>query len=374
MARMHQSGFLLLSLVLFVSCDNPTSEIGLGLLEEGIEPVVTTVNPTVFDSGTLRDITGAVPRMLVGHVVDPLLGAIVSTGYIDFEGAFPEDNTSDLSNVQLELGVDYVYGDTTEAVTVDLFELTEDWPAIGRRADTVLTVGPLVTTFTFAPTDTLVTVLLPKAWVDGRTETLRSADFATLFHGFALQPAGGNAVVGFRAERSRLHLRTTGDAVSYLTVRALSGIVRQSERSAQDPLVTFQDGIGPGVRIIFDFSTYADTPINGAFVRIFADTVSTLATPEHFVRPLARNLQLVVVSDPDEPVILIAQATLSDAGAYRFIGAGLRSFFQGILFGDETFEHLELRAPYLENSIDAILLHGPASQQRAPEVVFILSP
>lgn len=374
MARMHRSGFLLLSLVLLVSCDNPTSEIGLGLLEEGVEPVVTTLHPTVFDAGTLRDITGAVPRMLVGQVADPLLGTIVSTGYIDFDGAFPEDNTSDLSDVQLELGVDYVYGDTTEAVTVDLFELTQDWPATGRRADTVLTAGPLVTTFTFFPTDTLVTVLLPAVWMDAKTGTLRSTDFATLFHGFALQPAGGNAVVGFRAERSRLHLGTTGDAVSYAAVRALSGIVRQSARSAHDPLVPFQDGVGPGVRINFDFSAYADTPINGAFVRIFADTVATLAAPEHFVRPLARRLQLVVVTDPDEPVILIAQAMLSDAGVYRFIGDGLRSFFQGILFGDNTFEHFELRAPYLENSIDAVLLHGSASQQRAPEIVFILSP
>lgn len=371
---MHRSGILLLSLTLFVSCDSPTSEIGLGLLEEGVEPVVTTLHPTVFDSSTLRDITGAVPRMLTGQVVDPLLGTIVSTGYIDFGGAFPADNTSDLSDVQLELSMDYIYGDSTEAVTVDLFELTEDWPATGRRADTVLTVGPLVTTFTFAPSDTLVTVLLPKAWVDGKTETLRSEDFSTLFHGFALQPAGGNAVVGFRAERSRLYLGTTGDAVSYATVQALSGIVRQSERSAQDPLVTFQDGTGPGVRINFDLSAYADTPINSAFVRIFADTVATLATPENFVRPLARNLQLVMVTDPDDPVVLIAQATLSDTGAYRFIGDALRAFFQRILFGTETFEYLELRAPYLENSIDAILLHGSASQQRAPEVVFTLSP
>ena len=366
-------GVLVLGLA---ACGDAASNVGLGLIEEGSEPVVREVTPTFFEETPLNDVTGAVPRVLAGTVNDPLVGTITTTGYVDFRGGFDTTNASPLTSVSLRLARDYIYGDTLTMVTLNLFDISEDWESLGRKADTTLTVGGLVTTFSFAPTDTLVTVPLPDIWIADNLTTLRSADFDTLFHGFALEAVTTEAVVGFDFDDSNLRLLTETDTTDYALTRTITGIERETQPPLPEGFVLLQDGTGPGVRFNFDLDAFKETPLNGVVLRFFADTLAVQTAPPNFVRPPLETIQLVQVIDPDPtvPAIFIAEVTLSDNGDYRFSGANLGNFFQETFFGVETFEYLELRTPILDNTINFMLLHDAASGEKAPEALFTISP
>ncbi|MFQ5572124.1 MAG: hypothetical protein ACE5G0_20800, partial [Rhodothermales bacterium] len=191
-------GFLLLS---FAACDDP-SGVGVGLIEEGGEPVVRALSPTFFDETPMNDITGqnilsgVGSRVLTGQVNDPMFGDITATGYVDFLSTFDTTGSPTILGAALRLIPNYAYGDTTNAVTLNLTDLIEIWSPDGARADTTLPTGSFVTSFSFTPSDTLVDVPLPEPWVTDRDTTLSSAFFAENFHGFALETVSGNAVVG----------------------------------------------------------------------------------------------------------------------------------------------------------------------------------
>ena len=363
-------------MLVLAACGDASSNVGLGLVEEGSQPVVREVTPTLFEATSLNDVTGAVPRVLAGKVNDPLVGTIATTGYIDFRGGFDTTQTAPLNSVTLRLARDYIYGDTLAMVTLNLLDIPEDWESLGRRADTTLSVGGLVTTFSFSPAESLVTVPLPEGWVNDNLATLRSADFDTLFHGFALEAVTSEAVVGFDFDRSDLRLITDDDTTEYDLSRTISGIVRETEPTLPDGMVLLQDGTGPSVRLNFDLGDFTETPLNGVVLRFFADTTAVQNAPPNFHRPLVQTLQLVQVldSDPSVPAVFIAEVELSEDGDYRFSGGTLGNFFQETFFGLETFEYLELRTPILDNTINFMLLHDAASGEKAPEALFTISP
>ncbi len=365
-----------LMLMALAACGETASNVGLGLVEEGSQPVVREVTPTLFEATPLNDVTGAVPRVLAGKVNDPLVGTIAATGYVDFRGGFDTTVTSPLTSVTLRLVRDYVYGDTLAPVTLNLLDITEGWESLGRKADTTLSVGGLITAFTFAPTDSLVTVPLPEAWINDNLATLRSADFDTLFHGFALEAVTTEAVAGFDFSGSDLRLITETDTIAYEMSRTISGIVRETEPVLPDGVVLLQDGVGPSIQFDFDLSDFGETPLNGVVLRFFADTAAVQNAPPNFHRPFLQTLQLIQIIDPDpaSPAVFIAEVELSEDGDYRFSGGSLGSFFQETFFGLETFEHLELRTPILDNTINFVLIHDAASGEKAPEALFTISP
>ena len=367
-------GVLLLGLA---ACGDASSNVGLGLVDEGNEPVVRELTPTLFEQTPFNDVTGAVPRVLAGKVNDPLAGAITTTGYVDFTSSFDSTDASPFTSVTLRLTRDYIYGDTTAMVTLNLHDITEDWESLGRKADTTLSVGGLVTTFSLAPDDSLVSVPLPESWIVDNDTTLRSPSaFATDFHGFALEAVTSEAVVGFDFDRSDLRLITEADTFDFDLTRTITGITRENEPILPEGVLLIQDGIGPSVKVNFDLDAFTERPLHGAIVRFFADTAAVQAAPPNFVRPFPETLQLVQIIDPDPavPAIFIAEVTLSDEGDYRFSGPNLGGFFQDTLFGLETFEHLELRTPILDNTINFMLLHDAASGEKAPEALLTISP
>ncbi len=363
-------GLLMLGLA---ACDETTSNVGLGLVEEGAEPVVRELTPTVFEQLPFNDVTGAQPRVLAGRVIDPLVGTITTAGYFDFTTSFDTTKTEPFTSATLRLTLDYVYGDTTAPVTLNLHDIDEDWESLGRRADTTVTVGDMITSLTFEPTDTLVTVDLPEAWIAANNETLRSSLFSVDFHGLALEAVSSEAVVGFNFSGSALRLITEADTFDFDLTRTISNIRREGEPVVPEGRVLLQDGTGPNITLDFDLDGFDDKPLHGAILRVFADTASVKAASPNFVRPLVETVQLVQVTDAED-VFLIAETTLSDDGDYRFTDPRLSALLQQKFFGVDLFDHLELRLPVDDNTINFMLLYDAASGETAPEALLTISP
>ena len=363
---------LLAALLVLTACDDP-SNVGIDLVEEGgDEPVVRVLTPSMVEEEPIQDITGAVPRILAGQVNDPMLGAITATGYLDFQRV-DTVNAEDITSATLRLVRDYVYGDTLAPLTLTVRDLIETWDALGARADTTLPLGPSVTTFTFGPTDSLVTVDLPETWVRDNDTTLVSFDFGDVFHGFALEAMAGEAVVGFDFNRSFFRITTEQDTLDYPISLTLSGVVRTGQPTVPEGLLLVQDGVGPNLSFDVDFDGLDDTPLNAVFVRFFADTLAVQETPPNFVRPLIETLQLVRITD-EEVALIMAEATLDADGTYRFADPTVREVFQRTFFGEDLYDHLALRIPFTDNTINVMLLFDAASDETAPEVLLTISP
>ena len=363
---------ILAGLLALTACDDP-SNVGIELVEEGSgEPVVRVLTPSVIEQDPINDITGAVPRVLAGQVNDPMLGTITATGYLDFQRV-DSVNASDITGVMLRLVRDYVYGDTLAALTLTVRELTEEWNALGARADTTLPLGASVTSFTFEPLDSLVTVDLPETWVRNNDTTLVSFDFGEVFHGFALEATAAEAVVGFDFNQSFLRITTEQDTLDYPVSLTLSGVIRTGQPMIPEGRLLIQDGTGPTLSFNVDFDGLDDTPLNAAFVRFFADTLTVQETPPNFVRPLVETLQLVRITEADAAFVM-AEASLNDDGSYRFSDATLRQVLQQTFFGQDLYDHFALRIPFTDNTISVMLLFDAASDETAPEVLLTLSP
>jgi len=369
---------LLLCSVFFFACSDVTSDIGLGLLEDGTTPIVHEVLPSVFQQTTANDHTGSnigtnITRVLAGRVDDPVLGTISSTGYLNFTGSFPATNTSSLTGVELHLLRDYVYGDTSVTLDFTLYEITEDWTDTEGRANALVSTGDRITTFSLPPGDTLAIVPLPTDWMDQNVDALRSSNFDSLYYGFSLQAHGGNAVIGFATIRSALVLKTGSDDISYLLTRVLTGITRHTEPTLPETHILLQDGAGPGIRMNFDLAELSNRAINGVQLQVTTDATPLTTHSPNFVRPEIDVLQLAVVESLDEPDILIGEAVRSEEGIYEFGGEEMRRFFQNVLVHQAAYSHLELRAPYSSHSINALFLHT-ATNTGAPKALFIISP
>ncbi len=366
---MHR--FCLLFLLTIVACNDPASDIGSDLLGAGLEPAVYPVAPSVFAAVPFADITGQALRVLSGSVEDPLLGSVTAVGHMDFESGFA-GTAPQITGAALRLRRSYVYGDTTSMLTVAVHDIVESWEAPGVKADSALMLGPEVTTHTFLSIDTVVVIPMPDTWVSTYEDTLRSSEFNTLFHGLALAPVDGQAVVGFVHEGTSLQLHSANDTTDFPFDQSFTALTRQLEPVTPEGRVATQDGAGPGVRIEFDLKELANKPTNGAVFVIHADTLTMQEAPENFVRPTIEELQLVAVRDDDQPALLVAQTRITEEGIFSFSGSDMGAFFHRVLFGHEEFQHLELRVPVLGNGINGLLLYDGTSEDAAPELRIIL--
>ena len=221
-------------------------------------------------------------------------------------------------------------------------------------------------------------MVLPEAWVAANDTTLRSLVFSSVFHGFALAPASGNAVVGFGRNGGALRVFTDRDTSDFPLARTLTGLERDDATAAIPPdRILVQDGSGPGVAFDFDFDAdaLANTALNGGFVRLVADTAAVKDTPPGFVRPLLRRLQLVAVEE-DSSIFLLSTASLGQDGIYRFetppsaAALSFRGLVERLFFGSRLYDHFELRFPFDAHTLDAVLLYGTATDDAtAPRAV-----
>ena len=188
---------LLLASLSVAACEDP-SNVGVGLVGEGGgEPVVERVELAEFEDVEGTDVTGGTQLVLAGRVNDPLLGTLSATGHLDFDAVGGADvagfRDTTLASATLQLVPNYAYGDTTTEVTLQLSSVPDEFNAAGATADTTLPAGEPIATFRFAPTDTLVSVPLPEAWIAANDTTLRSTRATSIFHGFQIAPAPGSA-------------------------------------------------------------------------------------------------------------------------------------------------------------------------------------
>jgi len=310
--------------------------------------------------------------MLLGLVNDPIFGALSATSHVDFSPEVTGTLIPALTGAELHLKRNYIYGDTTSMITVAVHDILDSWNPAGATADTTLMLGPEITTHTFLSADTLVTIPMPMEWVSTYEDTLRSVDIDSLFHGLALVPIDGQSVVGFGNQGTSLQLHSTDDTTGFLFQREITTISRQTAPMLPDDLVGVQDGAGPTVHLQFDLESMANQPINGAVLVLHADTLAVRDAPEHFVRPIVQELQLVAVREDGGPALLVGQVRMSEEGIFSFFGEDMATFFYGVLFGTIEYDYLQLRVPVLDNTLNGLLLHDTSSEDRAPVLRFIL--
>lgn len=366
---MHRLCLLSWLLLFAGGCTDPASDLGSDLLQGSQEPRVVPLAPELFATEPFHDITGATPRALAGTVDDPLMGTVSAIGHIDFDVGF-DGTAPDVEGAALRLRRTYIYGDTVSMLSLAVHDILESWTATGSKADTALALGQEITTFEFLSNDTVVTVPMPEAWVDAYKDTLRHDNADSLFHGLAFVPLSGQAVVGFIETRTYLKLYTPSDTVDFKFQQSLTTTMRPESPMPPENRMLMQDAAGPTVRMAFDLDAFASQPINGAVVVVHVDTLALQEVPADFVRPTIRQLQLVAVKDEDQPAILVGSATVSE-GIFAFSGSDVSSYFHRVLFGLEEYTYMELRAPVLDNSLNAMVLHDTSSTDFAPHLRLI---
>lgn len=367
------------SVLLFgLSACEDASTVGVDLIGEQGEPSVTRLTTSRFEAVPLKDVTGGSGRVLAGTADDPLLGLLDATGYMDFTGPFGTPDDSTLVAVNVLLQPNYVYGDTAATLTLTLQEILEDWAEASALSDTTLPFeSTVLVEQEFLPTDTLVSVPLPESWIARYEENIHGATFTDAFHGFALRTAAPGAVVGFSRATADLQIITPTDTVLYPATKSLSALRREAEPMLPADQVLIQDGVGPTVAFDFDYADLLESPLNGVFIRVYADSASVLDTPPNFVRPLLRNvfLQAVALNDEDEEIVIVSiPGTVDDQGNLRFTSNALRTLLQGALFEPDLFDHFRLFPPGDVNTLNPLLLYLPTSGERAPEALLTLSP
>ena len=297
-------------LLAVAACDDPSTvgaNVGPNPLRGG-RPVSVDAYPAHFDTVRAPALTGnaasSVWRMLVGTVQDPLAGTITANGYVDFRGPVSladvfYDLPPDRLRASLSMVVSYQHGDTTAAVDVALYDLTEEMDVADATADqTFPREDTPIRTATFSPTDSLVTIDLPTAWVAEHIETLRDTTdggqaFRDAFHGLQVTTEGGNAVIGTQQSSIRINLETETDVPSTTTFFA-SKVFSNVERPHIKPPPSGRRvmvGTGTAVEFAFDFTTdpldsLENAPVNTLDLFLPVDTSAwNEDRPPNFVRP-----------------------------------------------------------------------------------------
>lgn len=373
--------------LLLTACEDP-SNVGLGLVGEEVDaPDIIMVTPSRFDTVATSDVTGNVSRVLAGRVEDALAGTVEATGYVDFlsttsaSDAFRE---GPVTAATLLLQPDYVYGDSLATLTLMLRNLVTEWDAQDATADTTLEAAGEVTTATFRPVDSLVTVPLPAAWVEARDTTLRGTTFGTSFPGFELTATGGNAVAGFARTGSGLQVVSGGDTLRFPIVETLTHLEQTSPPTFEQPeRVVLKDGLGLDVQLDVALGDLLDTfdVINRSRLQVTIDTVLLRSNAASgFVRPLPPIVQLLVVDEAGASFFLdadgnpqpAAETTPSD-GVLTFDSPALRQVFELLAAGEtDGLDHFRLRIPTASNSVSIAPLYDLATDD-GPEVVLTVT-
>lgn len=372
--------FLLLG---WAACED-ASNVGIDLVDvQGGQPVVGILPPVLADE-QIDDFTGNMERLLAGQVEDPLLGTIATTGYIDFSASF--DITDSFRNGTVAsasltfIRDSYLYGDTTATVTLALREMPAEWSSALAPSDTVFPAGAVIHTVSFPASADTLTIDLPSAWVTANDATLRSVDFANLFHGFQLEAVSGNAVVGFAQVETRLLAVAGADTVSFTPVRTVTGIARNTPANLPPDRFLVQDGLGSALQLSVDLS--ADSLVNSALNRVVlrlpVDTLSLANSqaPLHFVRPRPSRIDLFGIQEDGEEVLLTL-ASVDAAGQLVFDTEAARAWLNALqqaVTGTPPYTRYRIAPPRAENSINALLLFQSTAGSPTPATILTYTP
>lgn len=364
-----------LLVVPFAGCQDPTG-VGAGLIDGSTaDPDSRNVDATQVDTvGATLTTAGfasnqsAQPqqRVLVGRVQDAAFGDAAAVAYLDatqptnlptgFQGART-------TSVTLELRRDYVYGDTTATLPVDVRLEAGNWSPEGLPADTVLATGDLITTVNLNVQDTVATFAMPAAWVQANDTLFTSAQFGTLFEGFALSVAEGagplpGAVVGFNlySPQSRIRVATATDTVSYPLAEVYTYLTRQPPAMAPPGLVPIRGGAPQALSFAFDLAPVGAVPLARALVELPLDR--SLVRQGTFLRPIPPRVALFAVTASGTRTQVGELVSVRGRDPRTSNPAALTTIVQRLLLGQTPAERFEVAFPSTPLSLDVLPVYA----------------
>lgn len=364
--------FLLLPVLFLGACQDP-SGVGLDVIgEEGTDPSVLVLAADSVMLDDEADITGGFAnsvsptqsRILVGGTTDLLLGDASAFAYLDF---FPPDAIPDgfrdrtIISATLRLVRDYVYGDSTVSVPLELHRMDSEWSPIGAPADTTFDAGALLVDATVVAEDTVVALDLPASWVTEYDAILRSDTLAAALDGFQLRLPDGvvpGAVMGFNTMQSSLRVMTAQDTVDYPLFEVFSHIERGAAAPPPADRAVLRDGAGEAFALTFPFSEFGRLPLANAIVRLSVDP-SVLNEPG-FARSLPETIVLFGRTDAGDRIGILNASLDETTNSYSFSSATLTAVIQEALLERSIFTRFEISVLSSPASLDAIpLILGP---------------
>lgn len=371
--------FLILATILSTGCSDDPSNVGIGLVDaQAGDALVETFDAVTFAADGPADVTGGditsgATRALAGRVDDPAIGAFSATGYVDFvpSGTFPASFTSGtVSYVDLLLDIDYVHGDTTANLDMDLSDIASAWTSIGRRADTTLTAGAPIQSFEVNPTAQTVRIVLSEEWVAANNAVLRSATFQDAFHGFRIRGLSGNAVVGFNLVNSRMRASAVvGDTVSFAMSKVLTTIPA-APAGGPAGAVVLQDAGRHTVTLEFpDLSSMA---VHQAVVR--ARLHSVAQDPPGFSRPVTPAIGLRAVTADNAVRLPLLTVQAGEDGTVVFEDPIITRIMQQAVLGLSEFDRFELYIPTGSSTVGSLSLTGGPSIGGGPSLIITHTP
>ncbi len=329
-------------LVSFTACTD-SSDVGLGVDSglQGGSPSTLDVTPDVRDTtvapitGITRDSAQGRPpaqsqnqgawRFLVGKVDDPTpgTGVVTADGYVDFAG--PDDLPEDLQDAnpdaltaELRLTTDYLHGDSSETMDVEVYDLMSEADMDSARSTASFDAAPSpvsVETATINPSDSLVTIRLKASWISGNIGTLRGSDFEEAFYGFKIVAPSSEAVVGFSSSTASLRLRTgSGDdatTADYPSLKTFTHVERTGAGAPPSGYRLMQGGVGKGLAMEWDFGkspldTLESAPLNQTNIFVPNDTsaldsLDSAENASNFERPQPQGYRIIATRSSGAP-------------------------------------------------------------------------
>ncbi len=346
-------------------CDDP-SNVGQGLLDaQAGDTRVVSLLPNSISVGDRSDPTGGnaasgAVLSLMGVVDDPVRGQMTSRGFLDFVPSSQfgsEFLSATVDWAELSLNLDYRYGDTTGVVQFDLYEVPSDWQSTDVDAGSSIDLGPKIDSYEVAVQEGIATFTLPPAWVQDYDAILRDGSFSDVFHGFAMVPTQGQAIVGFRFSDSSLRASATpGDTVAF----ALSKVGSLTDMPDGDPSsgrVFLGDGSPGGVDIRFalEGADFEQSLIHRVIVNLNPEDVAA-SYPPGFARPLPAVLGLEAVSEDGETRLEIAEVAVNTDGRFVMDNTTLTNVFQSANLGRSVLDRFELDFPSDQSGVGFFVL------------------
>ena len=404
--RIKDRFFLSLSVILLLlmsACEDPSS---VGLVDDaGGNAIVDQLSITNFESTPTSGVNSGTDRILIGQVNDPVLGQIVATGYLDFTlNSTPSDDylNSEIDSLILNLTLDtlYTYGNLSEEVTFDVFEITSEFELITEREELPEAEPAPLFQFSVLPGSRTVSVPFPDAWVLENNQLLRPSipeiisenAFNTDFHGIRIVPTSGNALLRIIANSASSFLQgievtaDTTDAdliVNYLAGNDISAYERTTDPQFPEGRALLQSDVGTNIELNLSLDQLTDfAGVNRAALEVSFDTTSFEAVDD-FVRPAVSDLTLVgIVSDSLEnseeafdacgianvSICFLSSGRLTNDATFTFDSNELREEVERRTLGMEVFKHYEIRFA-VPNSANAILFHDTNSPENSPSFV-----
>lgn len=327
------------------------------------ETDVVTLPPSFVGPSEFGDISGGTNtagafRTLFGKVVDPVSGSFSMTGYVDFvnssnvTSAFRAET---VSFADLELNVDYAYGDTLTPVTIDIYEIAADWLSTDARSDTFLVAQTLVTSSTLNPTKGVVNIALPSAWVATNNSILRSTSFVDVFHGFAFRATQGNAVLGVHFSGSSLRASSVpGDTVNFSMSKILSSS-SFANASETPSYTTLRDGAAETLALRFDVEgpDFGEAAFHRVIIRLNTENTDALY-PANFAHSSPTRVGLRAVAVDNSTRLNLVVAELSSDGTLSFDSSILSNVIQSANLGNSGLDRFELYFPVESSTVGAL--------------------